>query len=235
MRSSFQSEKNIQGIRPVVCAFILFEIFMLYQTSFNNRGTIVSGAVCGLILLTYLLETKTIKINTSNALLICYVIELMLSSIVYSGFNSKLSQFVIYTIIFILLSPMVLIEKEEKLLISGYVLTGIVYSAMIILYRMNNPLVYIHSRLVIFGSELDPNYIGLPLVVTFSILFYDVLTKKKQLLKLVALFAAAVGIILTSSRGNFLSLSLCVIGNIILFLRFQKMRWYKKVIILEAI
>lgn len=221
-------------IRPVIYVFILFEMVMLLQTTYSNLGTIVTGALSGLLIMTYLMESHYIKKNSSIVLIFCYAGLLFFSTIFRTNITSKLFQFFVYVILFILLTSLELNDREARWILNGFVIASIFYSIMIILYRINNPTTYIHSRIVILGSEIDPNYIGLPLIVSFSILFYEVLHQDKKILKVLEILILTLAVLLTSSRGNFLSLMVCAILNILFFFKSHTLAWYKKMAILVA-
>ncbi|MGF0019630.1 O-antigen ligase family protein [Sporofaciens sp. SGI.106] len=221
-------------IRPVIYVFILFEMVMLLQTTYSNLGTIVTGALSGLLIMTYLMESHYIKKNSSIVLIFCYAGLLFFSTIFRTNITSKLFQFFVYVILFILLTSLELNDREARWILNGFVIASIFYSIMIILYRINNPTTYIHSRIVILGSEIDPNYIGLPLIVSFSILFYEVLHQDKKILKVLEILILTLAVLLTSSRGNFLSLAVCVFVNILFFLKSKTLAWYRKLMILVS-
>lgn len=219
-------------IRPVIYLFILFEMIMLLQTTYSNLGTILAGALSGLLIMAYLMESHYIKMNSSIMLIFCYSGLLLFSTIFRTNITSKLFQFFVYVILFILLTSLEFNEREARWILNGFVTTSLIYSIMIILYRINNPTIYIHSRIVILGSEIDPNYIGLPLIVSFSILFYEILHQDKKIRKVLEILILTLAVLFTSSRSNFLSLAVCAIINIIFFLKSQTRAWYKKLIIL---
>ena len=64
-------------IRLVIWMFWAFEIVMLFQTNYYNLGTIVSGALCGLIVFTYLLETHYVKVSKENVIIFLYMLVLV--------------------------------------------------------------------------------------------------------------------------------------------------------------
>ena len=212
--------------------FWAFEIVMLFQTNYYYLGTIVATVLCGLIVFTYLLESRCIKVNNENVIIFIYMLVLVGSTLFTTTMTSKLLQFIIYVILYILLSSLKLRDREARVLIDGFVLASVIYAIFIIYSRFTHPTVYIHSNIILFGTELDPNYIGLPLIVAFSLLLYDFLNKKKSLIIVFTCFIIALAILLTSSRGNFVSLSVCIIGNIIFFLKNQNITFFKKVLIL---
>lgn len=219
-------------IRPVIYVFVVFEMMMLVQTSHSNLGTIVTAILCGLMVFTFFIESHTVKSNLSNCTIFFYAIVLVAISAFTSSISSRLFQFIIYAGIFVLLTSLSLSKREKNLILIGFVLTSIVYSILIIFYKVTNPTMYIHSKIIILGSELDPNYIGLPLIVAFSILLYDTMNRKMKAVKILALVIMAFAILLTSSRGNFLSLAICVFGNVVHFFNNIDVKIYKKALIL---
>lgn len=219
-------------IRLVIYVFVVFEMVMLVQTSHSNLGTILTGILCGLIVCSFFLESHTIRVNLCNGTIVLYAIVLVVISAFTSSISSELFQFIIYAGIFVLLTSLNLSKREKNLILAGFVLTSIVYSILIILYRVTNPTMYIHSKITILGSEMDPNYIGLPLIVAFSMLLYYTMNCKMKTFNILALGIMAFAVLLTSSRGNFLSLAVCVFGNIIHFLNNIRIKFYKKILVI---
>ena len=219
-------------IRLVIWMFWAFEIVMLFQTDYYNLGTIVSGALCGLIVFTYLLETHYVKVSKENVIIFLYMLVLVGGTILTTNITSKLLQLIIYVTLYILLSSLYLTDEEKKLLENGFTLASVIYAILIICSRFVHSTAYIHSNIILFGTTLDPNYIGLPLVVAFSMLIFDFLNKKKSLLVISELFIIALAILLTASRGNFVSLLVCIIGNIVFFLKNRDIGLTRKAIIL---
>lgn len=124
-----------QRIRLVVYCFIAFEMVMLYQTSNNNWGTIIAGILCCLIVLTHLLGFNRIKVGANNIAIFLFVIVLFVSSLSHSALGSKFFQVIAYALLYILLSSLKLYEKEVTWLVNSYLLTGTLYSLLIIHYR----------------------------------------------------------------------------------------------------
>ena len=227
--NSFSIDNRKQRIRPVILVYILFEMTMLFQTSYQRLGTIVSGVLCVALIFLYLFESQVIKVNVNSSAIFLYIIELMFSSIFALSFNSKLFQLIIYIVLYILLTSLNLVEREKKWIINGYILSGILYAVLIIYSRFNNPSTNVHANIVLFGTKLDPNYVGLPLIVSFSILFYEVLNNEKKIIIYIGfLFVLAFAILLTASRGNMLSLLICIMGNVLGFVCSHCRVWYKK-------
>ncbi len=224
--------RNKTGIRPTVFMFFLFEVLMLFQTDYLNLGTIVAGASSVLVVITYMLEFQgKISLNAGNILVFCYLVVLGFGTFV-TGLSSKLTQFAVYVLIYILLSPLEVNEKEKRLLIDGFVWASVFYAALVIYSRLSDPTQYYHSRITLFGSSIDPNYVGLPLIMSFSIFLFEIFNERKSALKIVALAVLAFAILLTSSRGNFLALALCVIGNVLHLLNNRKLSLFKKGLII---
>lgn len=222
---------NNKTIRPVIYVFVIFEMMMLVQTSHSNLGTIVTGILCGLMVFTFLIEQHYIKITLCNCAIFLYALILVTISVFTTGVSSRLFQFIIYASIFALLTSLSLSKREKDWIVIGFIIASVIYSNLIIFYRITNPTMYIHSKITILGSELDPNYIGLPLIVAFSILLFDTINRKVRMINILALFMLAFSVLLTSSRGNFLSLVVCIIGNILHFINNNDMKIYKKILI----
>ena len=218
-----------RNVQPIIIVFSFFEMTMLLQTTYNRIGTIVAGTLSVIMIVLYLKKTHYVSASAQNVYILSYVIFLILTSIVGIGFDKKLFQLVIYTILFVLLGSLKITRHEADIIIECYVLTGVVYACMVILYRFKNPnIAYIHSKITVLGSQLDPNYIGLPLVVSLSLLLYYMLNNQKYGYRFVECILLSFGILLTSSRGNMLCLAVCLLFNIFVFLLNKKIQAKKK-------
>ena len=58
---------------------------------------------------------------------------------------------------------------------------------------------------MLFNTELDPNYLGIPLVAGLTLLLAQIVNGKRKWLYAVLYLIVAAAIIFTSSRGNFLA------------------------------
>lgn len=218
-----------QRIRPVIYMFMAFEMAMLFQTSYYGLGTIVSGTISILIVITYLYETHIVKVRASSIFVFFYTGVLVGTSVFTAKLDSKFFQLIVYVVLYLLLSSLQLQEKEARYVVGTFVLASLFYAILIIQSRLKNPLAYVHSDIVLFGTQLDPNYVGLPLVVAFSLLLFNLFHEGLSLKGTCALSVLTVAIILTSSRGNFLSLMVCIGGNIFYFIKHKSIKWQKKV------
>ena len=221
-----------EKISKVIYAFVCFELIMLFQTSYHSLGLIATTAVSALIMLCYVWEFRSIRLDTASIILLMYTVLSILTTLVYRSFDSKFLQYLVYVVLFVVLSSLKLNGKEKNILLGGFVISGIFYSVLVIYSRTVNAGEYYHSKISLFGTGLDPNYIGLPLIVAFSILFFYTLNGNKKIIKTIGLFILAMAILLTSSRGNFFSLSVCVVLNVIIFLHNRDISHYKKVFII---
>ena len=123
-------------------------------------------------------------------------------------------------------------EKENSFIKTVFVLGAVFYSLLIIRSRLTNYTLLFHSRIILFGTTFDPNFIGLPLVFAYSIILFRFLNKRITVLRIVAMLVLLAAIAFTSSRGNFIGLIVTTVLNFIFFLFGKKWSFFKKTLIM---
>lgn len=193
-------------IRAEIFFFCVFVSLMLFQTSYKNLGTITAGVVIILTIVILFCKYKSIWMTTTNALLLCFVMEMLFCSLINGrAVLSKIS-FLAQIILFIFITYISVSEKENKLIRNVYELSCTFYSAVIIYSCLINTTRYIHSGLIMFGTVIDPNFAALPLVAS-TVMILDHVVKKEKIIFNISKLAIVFGAIMfTSSRAAFVGM-----------------------------
>lgn len=229
-------------IRKVVFCFALVIACMLYQTASSSYGTIVAIATLGLTFLSAFIENHTKVFDSTvkyRKSIIIFVFVITISTL-FGGHVpiSSVFKFVLQALVCCTLFGVSLTNEENRYVRFVVELSAFVYSLLIIRYCLTAGVARnIHGNIVMFGSEFDPNYIGIPLVSACILLLDDFLHTNKLILRVLFAFlwmVITLAIIQTSSRGNaipFVLGSVCVLYN---YFRDVKLS-AKKIIILAVI
>ena len=209
--------QNNKSIRLCIISYSTTIALMLYQPSDGSGlGTLFAMITmfATAILLIFQILQGNFLVKKETILLVAFTVELTITTLLQTPeFIYYLEKIAALILLTSLLSTSSIGEKEEKYLKNIFEITVIVNSIAIIIYCLtaDRESYDIHSSIVIFGSELDPNYIGIPLV-TGSILFLnDILSNRtftKRFIYSCAFIIVLIAIIETSSRGNFLAFAL---------------------------
>ena len=210
-----------KNIRFVVCCFSLVIAVMLLQTPVYGLGTAFAFGTMGLTALAYFNTHSGFNRGQSSERILLIFLSVYiffqtgLSS--YSTANESL-KFIAQTLLTYLLLNISLREREQRFMKYAYELFISIWSIFIIqsCIAFRN-IRYVHGSIALFGSEIDPNYIGIPLVTASILLLNDILNvpnKKLWPLFIIGYTLIVIAIIETASRGNFLSF---ILGNGILF------------------
>lgn len=209
--------QNNKSIRLCIISYSTTIALMLYQPSDGSGlGTLFAMITmfATAILFIFQILQGNFLVKKETILLVAFTVELTITTLLQTPeFIFYLEKIAALILLTSLLSTSSIGEKEEKYLKNIFEITVIVNSIAIIIYCLtaDRESYDIHSSIVIFGSELDPNYIGIPLV-TGSILFLnDILSNRtftKRFIYSCAFIIVLIAIIETSSRGNFLAFAL---------------------------
>ena len=211
----------LNNIRGVVISYSLVIAVMLLQTPVRNIGTICAVGTMAFTLVCLFLNKNNTKGGFSKEFLFLFLFTLyMLLQASLSSFSHMTDsvKFIVQSIFICFLFRVGLNKNEYRFLMYAYEIFISIWAILIIKSCIDaGPFRYIHSPIDLFGSKIDPNYIGIPLVSASIFLLNDILnvTKKKLLILFIFCFLLnVIAIVQTSSRGNLLSF---VLGNGLLF------------------
>lgn len=214
------------SVRWCVISFSFIIAIMLYQPSDNSgMGTVLALVTMLTTAFLFLIQNnqRNIRIREESFLLVAFTAFVAISTLIQTPrFYNNIEKMAAQALLTALLCAYTLREREEIYLKKIFEFTVIINSIFIIIYCVTiRNAAYFHSSIVIFGSVLDPNYIGLPLIPGSMLLLYDIFKHKKIISKFlffIAFIIVFVAIIQTSSRGNFLAFS---IGNGLVYINYN--------------
>ncbi len=216
--------KSQDKLRLSIFFLGLFMASMLFQTGSNRMGTLVAFSLISLIVLFYFLENgPVIRMGRIGVLLLLF----LLISTIITLFRTELPPYymklVAQMVVFILmLSNRRVNQREENYLISVFVLSSVFFALVAIAERMTSAVPSYQRTIFLFGTEIDPNFFGIPIAASATILMHRfVSAKKHRLLFALGYFIFIVAILITASRSNFLVVAL---GSVFVFINFVKSR-----------
>ena len=228
-----KNQESIKLSKVVIC-FSLFMALMLFQTSYMRLGTITAATAIFLTIVAFLFRNgkfePTLKFSKEAAMLFFFLSYLIVSSLCFENIYSNLTRFISLIVLSIILSSFTINEKENNYLKNILIFSSIVYAILIIKFLAENAQSgYIHTAVLIFNTEFDPNYIGIPLVSASAFLLDNILYKKKLVISIIGYGIVLAAIIYTASRGSFLSFMISNLLVLGFFLFNKKIGFSKKV------
>ena len=213
------------GISKTIIALSLYIAAMLFQTPYLNLGTRVGALTVGITLVCMLFESH--RLNWSNtvpkSLLWFFIYSILITLIILNinpVFPPNFVRYMVVVSFFLLISPLSIKENEYVYLKTVLWISMTVYAVLIIRACQNNPYMVYHGEIELFGTNMDPNYVGLPIVAASLILIGDLLYSRKYILvKGVCLTILLLSVIYTASRGTSLSL---LVGALIIFYGYMR-------------
>lgn len=214
-------------IRPIIIFLGLFVASMLYQTGSNRMGTLVAFALIAAMLLCFLLESKgRLRLGRVGLSLVGFLAITTVVTLLRSSLPSYYVKLVAQMVVFILMLGIKRVNaREERYLRTIFILSSLFYAIVGIMGIESLGSRYYHSSIILFGTSIDPNFFGIPIVACATLLLHMLLTEKKyRILYTIGYFVLIVAIMYTSSRGNFVAV---LIGNVLVILNFIMGRQFK--------
>ena len=217
--------KSIVNIRKAVFAYSLVLAVMLLQTPVYGLGTTCALVTMSLSLLCIIFarDGGLSLPRSANPLLVFtayFFLQIVLSP--YSSFNDSI-KFIAQALLTCYLFKVCINEYEHRYLIYSFEFVISVWAVLIIKSCLDaGPARLIHASIELFGSEIDPNYIGIPLVTATILLMNDILSvsnKKILVFLILGYLLNTIAIVETSSRGNLLSFA---VGNALVVVNFLR-------------
>lgn len=208
------SEKSMlpEKIRTSVIFFSIYIWLMLFQTPYLNLGTISAIASISIAILSTffsgVINLRRVLITKQNILILIFLVLSTFNTFIQGYIPSYFARYFLQVILFIVFSSITLRKKEEEFIELNFVLASSLYALLTIISCIKNSSVrYYHSPIILFNTNIDPNYIGIPFVLSSTLLFYWILNVNKIALNISLLFINIIAIIFTASRGSFLALA----------------------------
>lgn len=212
----------------------LFMASMLFQTGSNSLGTLVAFAMIAMIFFFYFIENGPVfRMGSIGGLMLLFLLVSTAITLMRSELPSYYVKLVAQILVFIIILGIPKANAmEEAYLRNIFVLSSVFYALVAIAEKIASSATETHADMVLFGTGIDPNFFGIPIVASATILLYQLcFFKKNRPLYALGYFILIVAILYSSSRGSFLSL---IVGNalvLISFIRSRQMTVSRKVII----
>lgn len=211
-------------VRTPVFWFGIFISLMLFQTSFMKLGTIMAFSTLFLTIFTAFWggysSIRKFRFPIQSRLLLIFTI-ICIVVIMFSGYiPSYFERLIAQIFLFLVLITLTLNLKEMEFIEKIFVLSAVGYAILTIYscIKFKN-IRYIHSNILLFNTEIDPNFIGIPFVAASSIILDKLLTKKKKIISFSMYFILIIAIVYTASRSNLMCL---IFSNILIILKFLR-------------
>lgn len=208
-----------EKIRTSIKWFAVFMSLMLFQTSYMRFGTITAFVSLFLVIITAWISGNIsfsyFRLPINSAILIAFLVCTFTVTLFYGGLPGNFSRYAAQIILCVVLIAMPSINyKETDFLETVFILASVFYAILIIIscYRLAGQRYY-HGSIVLFNTQLDPNFVGIPLVAASVLVFNKLLCKSKRILNIFFYITLVIAIVYTASRGNMLSF---IISNALL-------------------
>ena len=202
---------RLVNIRKVVFAYTLVLAVMLLQTPIHGLGTTCALGTMSLSFLCILIARNDgLSLPREAKPLLVFTVYFCLQT-VFSPYSSitDSTKFIAQALLTCFLFKVCITECEHRYLIYGFEFVISIWAVFIIQSCLAaGPTRLIHASIELFGSKIDPNYIGIPLVSAIILLMNDILhVSNKKLLAFLVLgyLLNTIAIVETSSRGNLIS------------------------------
>ena len=230
---------NNKRVRVVVWLFAVYLVLVFLQTSYRQIGTISSALSLAALFVAYFADVLQGRIRISFSREAFPLLLLGIELLVVTTFRLPEQTITILKtlpqiILCYLLFSVQLDQKEFGFLRFFFLVFASVF-AILVIRACLSPGSYIHDKILLFGAQLDPNFVGIPLVVA-AILSLDSFLRSKNWLFGCAFILYTVAIIYTASRGSSLALVLGVSFLVFTGLRRTKrFSWFFSLIIIAAV
>ncbi len=226
--------KNIIKYIKNKFAIIIFSIFAslsLYQQPLYGQ---LIAIILILLLITTIIIGKNIDKGRNlieNKLLLLFLFEASAVTFYYSTFTQDFVKLISQMILFVLLGKLKMNKEDEKIIENSVIVSTLIFSIIIIQKSiLISKMGYIHGRIPLFGTTLDPNYICITLVPTLVLLINNIYDNYYRNVSIILYFIILIAVICTSSRGGFLGL-LCSHLGLLCYLTINNLKKLKKKVV----
>ena len=208
LKGNYQLKNEDNRISSPIVFFSIYLALMLFQP--EGLGTKAAFITIVLTMIACLVSGKA-NINfvcfpRTSLYMFIFLSLVSFVTFINKGIVSNYYKFTAQIILFIFMSFIVINKREHKVIRWVFIGSNIVYSIISIRYCFTNVNSrYFHANIIILGASFDPNYIGISLIVTLSLLLDGILQGCKRLLYLLSYFLVAIAVVLTASRGNMIA------------------------------
>lgn len=233
--------KGFVHTRFFVWGFASYICLLLYQTNYKNLGTTLALLSIGITLvgLTFNYKAQIKKLESFSYPLLAFVFLVLIVMLINGYAPHYLSRFLAQIVLFLFLCKNALTCEENELLKALYCVVMSIYAGLTIYSVVINPvsLNYIHGDVLLFNTQLDPNYLSIPFVASINILIYNVLRGRYFLRSSLMLIINLMAVLCLASRGAMVALvastaiNVCFnkgikFGNVIMIIGISSILYY---------
>lgn len=211
-------------IRLTVLFFSTVLALVLYQTGDSSNGTWAALLSMALTVLALYVINRPKKLcwNFDRTLLLICLLYLFVSQVLLGSDLRHLYKILSQILFTWILFDITITDAEGIYLKKAFQVAMCVYAIMIIQSVMSNPLLRVHSSILLFETLFDPNFVGLPIVLASILLLDDFLNSfsvknyLSLILSVLGYIVCLIAIVQTASRGNMLGLTF---GSVLLIIK----------------
>ncbi len=224
MRMILGDNRNERISFPVVF-FSLYVALMLFQPERIGKLSAFVGLTLTILscIITKRVNYRSFKIPRQSLYLILFCILLTVVTFSLGGSNSDYLKFISQALLYVVLAALPTNDRENEFIKSTFVYSSTIYAVLAIYYCFTaGNSRYFHEDVMIFGASIDPNYLGVPFVITLTIILNKILTGKRVIIYTFLYFIVAVAVVLTASRGNMLAWIVTTVLTVYFFVKDKK-------------
>lgn len=202
--------KEKSKISIVAKFFAIYIFFTWVQTSQQNMGTIIAILTILFVILSAFFSGQAslhqFRLSARAISIIVILILVIFSTMITGSIQSQL-KIIAQFILFLVVSNIYFNTEEISLIKKVFVLSSTILAILVILgCTIWGAGRYFHGNVIILGTAINPNFLGIPTVAASVLLFYSFLYEKKRALTFILLFINVFAVFCTASKGNSLSL-----------------------------
>lgn len=207
---------NVKNIRLYVLGLACFIGCLLYQTNENQMGTKLALASLAVLVIGALIRIKDISsINKTpnRTLVIAFGIISLLGTFLYSTTPQYFLRYIAFIAAFALVSKFNISSIENEFLKDVFSVAMTIYAGLTSYSFIFNPITtnYIHADVLLFGTQMDPNYVSIPFVAAANLCVSRLIRNKGLVLNTVMLSVNLLAILCAASRGAMVALGVSLI------------------------
>ncbi len=197
----------MKKISSPIVFFSFYMALMLFQTSSGNMGTILALVTIAGTIVTAFFSKKVLinhfRLPIESALLLAFISIVGMTTLLRNMSVGDYIKLLAQILLCIIMHAMFVSSYQRHYIYWIFILSVTFYAICAIYSCIKMAGIrYVHSSIVILGTPIDPNFLGIPFVAGTVLLLNNVLNKKKTIISIFAYMVVVVAIVFTSSRSN---------------------------------
>ena len=210
MSERFNSCSNKERISGVTISICLYIMLMMLQTPVMRIGMMTAFSTIIIVILACVFSGKQalerFVMTNGSGVLVIFAFHLFITTIAQNGIQMEMLEVLAMLIVTVFLCGIQVTDKEDNAIRWALILAVTVYAILTIRSCVaNQAMRYYHGGIRLFGTEFDPNYIGIPFVAATVLLIENMLRGRRVVISGVCYGVIAVAIVYTASRGNMIT------------------------------